>query len=173
MQQKINVGSKKVNIFGNFLLIHSLEITNKCTAQISKHILQLPLPTKLPLVKGCSSQGFNFNVSDSVLTTEVAGSPGPYSDSQGLTGHRVGLDGMAQSGDVIPVATQIIHTAVDKCSGVHHGSAVPKGAVCFVDQPTVVGTKVEGLDGRVTHAAVLSTSVMTPPVCIVCPPATP
>lgn len=105
------------------------------------------------------------------LTTPRLDSPVSDRNAQGLAHERVGLDGLTEERPVVPHTAQVVHTAVHKGRGVHDSAALPQGAVCPVEEATVVGAKEERFGGRVTHGAVVHTARITLPVGVVDPPA--
>lgn len=105
------------------------------------------------------------------LTTPSLDSPVSNRNAKGLAHKSIGLDGLTEECPVVPHAAQVIHTAVHKGRGVHDSATLPQGAVCLVEEATVVRAKVESFGGGITLGAVVHAARVALPVGMVDPPA--
>ena len=105
------------------------------------------------------------------LTTPSLDAPVSDWNAQALAHEGIGLDGLTQEGPVVPHTTQVVHAAVHEGRGVHNSATLPQGAVRPVEEAAVVGTKVDGLGGRVTLGAVVCAARVALPLGVVDPPA--
>lgn len=105
------------------------------------------------------------------LTTPGLDSPVSNWDAKGLAHQGIGLDSLTEERAIVPYTAQVIHTAVHKGCGVHNSATLPQGAVCLIEEATVVRTEVEGFSGSIALCAVVHAARAALPVGVVDTPA--
>lgn len=142
-------------------------LTLTCGPQVSTRAFGGVLkPCPCPLHKRVLSLGWGAQ-----LTTPSLDSPVSDWDAEGLAHESVGLDGLTEERAIVPHAAQVIHAAVHKGCGVHHGGTLPQGAVRLIEEAAVVRAKVEGFGGNITLGTVVHAAGVTLPVHVIDTPA--